>query len=111
MKFATPVTNLNLRTKNNGDTYTAFAGRNTIAKNLELFGGVWKITLNNDSVDYYQNESGEVVYILTCDYSDTKKGLFFKDVEAEDLFLEQFANCQNSAIKMQELIRIIKENV
>ena len=109
MKHATVLTNLNIRKNAKGDFYTAYTGRNTLAKSLNLYGGVWKITFNNDSVDYYENAAGEVVYILTCDYSDTKKGLYFETAESELLFLEQFENCINSATKMQELIRIIKE--
>ena len=109
MKFATLITNLNIRLNSNQETYTAYAGRNTLAKTLNLYGGVWKITFNNESVDYYENAQGEIVYILTDYSNNTKKGLFFETAEAELFFLEQFSNCINTATKMTELIRIIKE--
>jgi hypothetical protein len=109
MKFTTVINKLNIRLNSNNETYTAYNGRNTVAKNLSLYGGVWKITFNNESVDYYENATGEVVYMLTNHANDTKKGLYFETAEAELLFLEQFENCINTATKMTELIRIIKE--
>lgn len=110
MKNATTVTNLNIRKNAKGDFYTAYQGRNSLAKNLEFYGGVWKITFNNESVDYYESPTGEIVYVLTSFGSDTKNGLYFETAEQELLFLEQFANCEKAAQKMIELIRIIKES-
>ena len=109
MKFTTAFNSLNLRKNKNSETYTAYNGRNTIAKQLFFYGGVWKIIFNNFSVDYYQNDAGQVIYILTENSSDLKKGLYFETPEQELLFLEQFENCINTAGKMQELIRVIKE--
>ena len=109
MKFATVITKLNLRYNENKNTYTAYDGRHTIAKSLTFYGGVWKVALNGVSVDYYENASGEVVYMLSENASDTRKGLYFETAEAELFFLEQFENCINNATKMQELIRIITE--
>tara|TARA_R110000851_G_scaffold245642_1_gene398392 strand:+ start:150 stop:488 length:339 start_codon:yes stop_codon:yes gene_type:complete len=102
-------TNLNIRKNSNSDTYTAYTGRNTLVKDLTLYGGVWKVTANDSSVDYYENKQGQVVYILTEQASDTKKGFYFETAEMELLFLQQFDKCINNYVKMVELIRIIKE--
>jgi len=76
---------------------------------MDLHGGVWKITFNNESVDWYKNDDGQVVYILTNHANDTKQGLFFETVDDESKFLERFKNCINTTDKMISLISFIKD--
>jgi len=109
MKYSSTINSLNVRKNSRNEFYTAYTGRASVAKNLNFYGGVFKITFNNESVDYYENHQGQVVYELTDNASGTGKGLFFETCEAELLFLEQFSDCINEATKMVELIRIIKD--
>jgi len=110
MKYTSVVEGLNIRKTKEEGMYSAFSGRNVLARNLTFYGGVWKITFNSDSVDYYQNDDGQIVYELTAESSGTRKGLMFKTPEAELLFLDQFSECANNATKMIDLIRIMKES-
>jgi hypothetical protein len=108
MKYAAKINKLNIRLNNNLENYTAYCGRKSIAKKMELYGGVWKVSFNGESVDYYQNDDGNVVYMLTKDGNDTKKGLFFETPEQELIFLERFSNCFSDVDKMTSLIEFIK---
>lgn len=107
MKF---LANLNIRKNKASEFYSAYTGRNTLAKGFDLYGGVWPITFNNESVDCYSNDDGVVIYMLTANGGDTKRGIFFSSLESEAAFLEQFGDCDTTARKMIELIRIIKES-
>ncbi len=109
MKYSKAINNLNVRKNSKGDLYTAYSGRETLAKNLKFYGGVWKIALNNGSVDYYENAEGQVIYILKEGHEYTYEGLYFESAELELSFLFQFMVFLNSAQKMNRLITIIKE--
>jgi hypothetical protein len=104
------IDNLLLNKKTGTGLFSAKSGRSILARNLSYIGGAWKNTELQESVDYYSNDDGERLYVLTIKGEGTSQGILFKTVEAELAFLDQFSHFK-AISRVDELVRIIKEPV
>jgi hypothetical protein len=102
------IDNLLLNKKTGTGLFSAKSGRSILARNLSYIGGASKSTELQESVDYYSNDDGESLYVLTIKGEVTSQGIYFKTLKEEVAFLDQLSHIEVLS-RVDEMVRIIKE--